>query len=471
MMHKTLLARLLKRYSFLLFILLVSQTAFSINHFENNYREYPQPKTGRLPVVIIPGLTGSELVNEKTGEQVWFSFGRAKGDDLRLPVSPDFKANRDDLVSRDILRSVKVSRLLPKIRIYRSIIDSLKKDGFSEGNIDEPTENGFEDTVYVFPYDWRRDNVENAHLLLQKLDKIRRKAKRPELRFNVVAHSMGGLLVRYAAMYGTADLTENMESSSWSGAEYFNNISLIGTPNGGTHLILETMIKGMSLTRGWNVNLPFVRDLSKFDAFTFPSLYQLLPHKGITRILDENLKELEVDIYSPETWEKYGWLAYADKEYESAFSPEEVSLSREYFQAVLGRAELFQSALNSNPIPAPSIRFYNFGADCKETMDGVVVYKSRKDDKWKTIYDASSFKKYNGTSVSKKSVKEAIFRPGDSQVTKASLDHGLESTESADSKEKPFTDVCGNHILLIRNDDVRKSIVRLFNLPANEPVG
>src|SRR5215203_3947836 len=47
---------------------------------------------GRLPVIIIPGLIGSELVNKNNNDKVWFDLNRAKDDDLRLPISPNLKA-------------------------------------------------------------------------------------------------------------------------------------------------------------------------------------------------------------------------------------------------------------------------------------------------------------------------------------------------------------------------------------------
>src|SRR5690606_40453739 len=56
---------------------------------------------GKAPVIIIPGITGSELINKNTGKTVWFSRSRDGDDDLRLPVSPNLAANRDTLVVGD----------------------------------------------------------------------------------------------------------------------------------------------------------------------------------------------------------------------------------------------------------------------------------------------------------------------------------------------------------------------------------
>ena len=54
--------------------------------------------TGKNPVIIIPGISGSQLINSKTGKSVWFSIKRDKDDDLRLPMtSPVLSRNRDGL--------------------------------------------------------------------------------------------------------------------------------------------------------------------------------------------------------------------------------------------------------------------------------------------------------------------------------------------------------------------------------------
>ena len=90
--------------------------------------------TGKAPIIIIPGLTGSDLYNSRTGEQVWFKPVRAKDDDLRLPISPNLTRNRDSLVARDIMRGVKIVSFLPEIEVYEKLISSLEaRGGYKEG--------------------------------------------------------------------------------------------------------------------------------------------------------------------------------------------------------------------------------------------------------------------------------------------------------------------------------------------------
>src|SRR5205085_4261313 len=112
----------------------------------------------------------------KTGGVVWFRPARAKDDDLRLPISPNLARNRDSLVAGDIIRNVKFLKFLPEIEIYERLTDALeKRGGYKEGKWDAPAKDGYQDTYYIFAYDWRRDNVENARLLMQKIDALKRK--------------------------------------------------------------------------------------------------------------------------------------------------------------------------------------------------------------------------------------------------------------------------------------------------------
>src|SRR5215210_7756386 len=62
-------------------------------------------RTGKPPLVVIPGVLGSRLVNRRTGEVVWPSAFRSDADGLGLPLSPDIAANRDELVPERIIET------------------------------------------------------------------------------------------------------------------------------------------------------------------------------------------------------------------------------------------------------------------------------------------------------------------------------------------------------------------------------
>ena len=410
---------------------------------------------GKNPVIIIPGVTGSTLVNGKTGKQVWFSVKRDKDDDLRLPMtSANLARNRDSIVAKDIIREVKLPGVLPDVEVYQGVIDSLKAKGYAEADWRNPKGT---DVFYVFAYDWRRDNVESAQDLIRKIESVKRAVRRTDLKFDIIAHSMGGLIARYAAMYGAADLAPEgvAPRPTWAGARHVNKILMFGTPNEGSFGTFQALINGYSVitTR----NLPFVDDLSPADSMTIPSLFQLMPHQTTARFLDENLKPIQIDLYNTKTWQTYGWGAINDPKFLSKLKdaaqlartnkeikPEPLKKDanaddrllanttyaqvQAYLAAALSRAKRFQLALDA-PVKNLPIELHAYGGNCEPTLDAVVLMRDEKEKRWVTIMDARDVKTSSGREIKKDELKTALFAIGDGRVTKASL-----LAESAASK-------------------------------------
>ncbi len=410
------------------------------------------------PIIIIPGLTGSELVNSETDELVWFKPQRSKDDDVRLPIKPNLVRNRDKLVAGDIIRAVQLARFLPEVEIYSQLIDALeKRAGYVEGSWDKPGKGGFESTFYVFPYDWRRDNIENAQLLIRRIEGLKRKLGKPNLKFNIIAHSMGGLISRYAAMYGTTEAGARPKPS-WSGAKHLGKIFLLGTPNEGSISALEAMLNGYSLF-GRGINVPFLRDITRFDVFTIPSMYQLMPQNDSLRIFDEDLKPMKIDLYDPKTWDEYGWSIWDDDDFTKKFDIIEQEYARPFFKVALERARQFQTALNASADGKPQVAFYLIGAGCKETLDGAVLYKTKK-DRWKLLFKAESFERSNGQKVSSDEVRKTIFAMGDGVVSQSSL----KAASAGNPNSLPVAGeiyLCESHDRLVSNPDIQD---RLFAL-------
>ncbi|MGE3467735.1 MAG: esterase/lipase family protein, partial [Pyrinomonadaceae bacterium] len=235
---------------------------------------------GKAPVIIIPGVTGTQLINPMTENTVWFSITRDKEDDLRLPMTSAVLAeNGDTLRIGDIIRAVELP-VLPDVEVYDSVIKALQDRGYTEATWDKPQAT---DVFYVFPYDWRRDNVETAHLLMNKMAGAKAALKKPGLKFDILAHSMGGLVARYAAMYGMADLPvgTGRPNPTWDGAAHIGKLMMFGTPNEGSFGALDVLLNGYPIIAGRN--LPLVDDLRPEDVLTAPSNFQLLPHAGSAR--------------------------------------------------------------------------------------------------------------------------------------------------------------------------------------------
>src|SRR5436190_3551029 len=141
---------------------------------------------GKNPLILIPGMTGSELRHKDTSERIWFKAFKSKAEDLRLPVVADPTKTHDDLIATDVMRNVKIA-LLPVYDVYGDFINGMEtRGGYHEENWDTPTADGYKDSLSVFAYDWRLDNVGNARLLIRKLDELRATLRRPTLKFDIV---------------------------------------------------------------------------------------------------------------------------------------------------------------------------------------------------------------------------------------------------------------------------------------------
>jgi pimeloyl-ACP methyl ester carboxylesterase len=445
---------------------------------------------GKNPVIIIPGVTGSKLVNPYTGKTVWFNIDRDKDDDLRLPISsPILSRNRDSLVVEDVIREIKI-KVLPDVEVYQVLLDALKEKGYKEADWKKPEAT---DVFYVFAYDWRRDNVETAHMLLRRMAAVKRTLKRPGLKFDIVAHSMGGLVARYAAMYGLADLPHagSAPVPNWRGSAHINKLMMFGTPNEGSVSALDALLNGYPVLAGRK--LPFVDDMRAEDVFTTPSAFQLIPHQASARFLDENLKPLEIDIYDPDTWFKYGWGPLTDPKFLSKLKdaaklaetnkeikPEKpdkklvgddllisrttFAQARAYFVSALGRAKLFHMAIEA-PSKASPIQLFAYGGNCEPTLDAVVLIRDEKKGRWETWFNSSDIKTSNGLEIKKDQVKAAMYAIGDGRVTTRSLLAETVFPKNGEPDIKPMLTLkkaffaCGSHTQLFLEKPIQDSFL------------
>ena len=406
-------------------------------------RIFPQPaismRQGHPPVIFIPGILGSRLVNHRTGEVIWPDL-RVDGDQIALPISsPILSQNRDDIVATEIVEEAKLNILVPEVSIYGPLLETLEVyGGYRRASADAPPAGGDCDTLYVFPYDWRRDIVESARALGCMIEEIKRRLGRPDLRFDIVAHSMGGLVARYYAMYGERDVLDVRVLPDWSGARNLNRIVLIGTPNSGSMNALRVLLNGFSaislppgtLPRKVRQKLPLAR-VGVHATFTAPSLYQLLPPQEQARFFDAGMVPMQVDLYNVETWRWFQWSAAFDegavkreyRRFASQIGPyganvESLRRSAEreqYLHVVLRRAAAFHDALAVECPPPLTLRYSFIGGDCMPTLDGALII----DNSWpRTIFHPADYK---GDSWMRQKVAELIYSPGDGTVTRHSL--------------------------------------------------
>ena len=410
--------------STLILVALVSSGCISARRTPNleNIFTTARSRTGKRPVIVIPGILGSELINSKTGETVWPSAFRTSQEGL--PIGPNLATNHDDLVPGKIIETVRLGRLLPEVYVYRDLLEALRRyAGYRDGDWENPGADGYEDTFYVFAYDWRLDNVANARELVRRIVQLKSRLQRPDLKFTVVAHSMGGLIARYAAMYGDTDLPDGDGpiQPSWSGAAHISKIMMIGVPNEGSADAFSTIIDGYSITEGLRRRVPLLNKLTAEDVVRTPSVFQLMPHSQTVKFLDENLKPLQLDLYDPEVWKRYGWsVIYSSPDFRRHFAGADDELDG-YLAATLRRAHRFQQALDAARNSESPVVLLAIGGDCEETLNAPVVLRDEKRNRWLTLTRPREYKTSAGVKISKQKVTEAMYAPGDGRVTRTSL--------------------------------------------------
>lgn len=257
----------------------------------------------RTPVILVPGITGTELV-DPAGEVHWGRAGnlfrpRDGGYGLAVPL---VDGSPDPLRAGEVMEQISLAGIAKK-PIYGSILDLLLANGYTRGDLENPTRQA---DLYLFGYDWRRENTITAGQLFERLEALSRVRGEDPLPVTLICQSNGGHICRWLAKYGGASLEEAAAGGAAPPvAIEIERIVFIGTANGGSARILRELHRGRKY-------LPVVgRKLLPETLFTFRSLYQDLPAYREDLFVDPAGRPLEVDLYQAETWQHYGWSAFA----------------------------------------------------------------------------------------------------------------------------------------------------------------
>ena len=310
------------------------------------------PEAEVPPTVVVPGLLGSQLLRSD-GTLVWLNLGNAVGaHDIALPPTLPFGQSRDALLPGGLLG---VDAALPRLfgfTEYADLLDLLDDAGFKRDD------NGAALAYHVFSYDWRRDLVESACRLGEALDALAATRGEPQARFNLVGHSMGGLVARYFLRYGGA---EPGGPVTWAGARRIANLVLVATPSGGSIPALDALLNGSRV--GFSHTT-----LAASVVSHMPSLYELLPPPGAHPLLDAKGAPLDVDLHDPASWERFGW---------GPWSHRARPVEHDFLAAVLARSRRFHEALSAPPASPCPTRVVVLGGDCLATPARAVVPKRR----------------------------------------------------------------------------------------------
>jgi pSer/pThr/pTyr-binding forkhead associated (FHA) protein len=202
----------------------------------------PQQLRRRRPVVVVPGLMGSQLW--RGSEQIWPRVQAFFGDPDLFKLDP---SGETELEPRGLVNEVVIVPNLLKQAQYGRLGDFLVENlGYTRDK-----------NLLEFAYDWRQDVRRSARRLAAAIESWENRGVRGPV--TIIAHSLGTLVSRYYI-------------NQLGGDRKVERIMLIGGPHQGTPRALTSLVMGAQL-------LPFglkgeqLRDIMR----TFHSSYQYLP--------------------------------------------------------------------------------------------------------------------------------------------------------------------------------------------------
>ncbi|MEO0513027.1 MAG: hypothetical protein AAF108_09050 [Planctomycetota bacterium] len=350
----------------------------------------------RTPVIVIPGILGSKLEDMDSSRPVWgsFTYGAVDADTpegaaaVALPMRENVPLSEltDEVRPTGVLDSVTADigfvRNL-KIGAYADILFTLAAGDYADEDIIENAgiDYGGHYTCYQLAYDWRRDVSESAALLHQRVLDAQAAIRSATglsgdepVKVDVVAHSMGGLLLRYYLRYGPQPLPEDgsLPELTWEGARHVERAVLIATPNAGS---VESTVQ---LVEGLNLN-PLFPNYRPGVLGTMPSIYQLMSRPRHARVVDQRGEP--IDLYDSAVWERYGWgLAAADQDrvlgwllpgFDDPAARRRIAL--DHLRKCLAKARQFHAALDVPASPPEGLELFLFAGDAIDTPVVVTV--------------------------------------------------------------------------------------------------
>lgn len=192
----------------------------------------PTPIPSRTPLILIPGIGGSELkVAEDTiwskddGHGGTFTRAYLKDEKIWVNTGEAAKPGSDDYF--DVLR-MKPDGLSGEANLdltgnlfsgaYQQTLDFFEESGYT-----------LNQNLFVFSYDWRKDIAETSALLDQKIQDIKQQTGAQKV--DIVSHSMGGLVARNYI-------------SNPTNAQNVSKLFTLGGPHLGSVQLLKTLVSG-----------------------------------------------------------------------------------------------------------------------------------------------------------------------------------------------------------------------------------
>jgi pimeloyl-ACP methyl ester carboxylesterase len=222
------------------------------------------PGPGRRPVVFIPGVLGSMLCH---GDSVVWGTVDVIGQFPSLDL-----ATSGDIEPCGLIREISFLGVYRQT-VYGPFMDRLEAAGYEQGK-----------TLFVFDYDWRLSVFDNAKRLAAFVDDNIPAGQR----FDIIAHSMGGLIARtYAAQEGGAARIDRLVSA---GSPWFGSVQVFDL-----------------LRNGWGLATPIMGGVEgiRRTILSFPSMLELMPQYD--GCCTDPADPTRFDTASPDAWLALNW--------------------------------------------------------------------------------------------------------------------------------------------------------------------
>lgn len=379
------------------------QTPALLDHSHETNSSEPLP-----PVILIHGAFGSRLIDQETNDEYWpgnlwrILFNEYQ--DIALTIDKEtLMPTASTLVATDFTDQVAGKDY------YGAIIRTLEQaGGYRRG---EPGKVPALDSrqYYLFVYDWREDNVQTARKLDDLIEQIRKDYNSSDLKIDIVAHSMGGMITRYYLRYGREDvLDDNDFPVNGHGFQRVNKVILLGTPNlGSVSAVLEVL-------QGLKVGL---NRIPSHVMLTWPSTYQLFPHAINNSMITLDGKILDRDFFDTKIWQRFEWSIFNPQNRELIIDEkgeDYYNLLTLYFNKQIERARRFAWSL-SVPTTESAIQYIVFGGDCELTPARLLVEEVDGESMVRLFPDEIE------NPINSIDYDILMLEPGDGRVTKPSL--------------------------------------------------
>lgn len=244
----------------------------------------PPPAPARTPVLIVPGILGTEIFKENS--LLW-------PDPVRMLLSPsdDFM---DPLAFDSALKPSDPGLTIGSVIKTISPLGNFKKYDYTEGLVNEFKSRGYvEDAdLFVFPYDWRAGvDKDTVTELGNKIEEILNRTGADKV--DIVAHSTGGLLVK-KFVQETPD-------------PKIDKAVFVGVPNLGAPKAVKALVAGDS----FGVPLLSEAEIQKISS-NMPVAYDLLPAEKYFSSKGSYVRVVERDDSGKETPKDLDWRETAN---------------------------------------------------------------------------------------------------------------------------------------------------------------